>query len=133
MSKITGIAIAMILGAASFVTVMSFAKAQRGVEVTVLNLKLVCDRDQCRTIVLEVHETTGAEASSLEYTFAAPAGITLDDPHTTGVEVDGDGAEHHVRALAAGPGWLTCKWLAKARASGTDGWTKGYCWVGIKK
>ena len=94
--------------------------AQRGVEVTVLNLNLVCDRDQCRTAVLEVHERTGMDASSVEYVFAAPPGITLDDPHTTGVEVDGDGAEHYVRALAAGPGWLKCKWFAKARAAGTD-------------
>jgi hypothetical protein len=107
--------------------------AQRGVEVTVLNLNLVCDRDQCRTAVLEVHERTGMDASSVEYVFAAPPGITLDDPNTTGVEVDGDGAEHYVRALAAGPGWLKCKWLARARAPASDGWAKGYCWVGIKR
>jgi hypothetical protein len=112
---------------------VTLAKAQRGIDVTVLNLKLVCDRDQCRTAVLELHEPTGAEESSVEYTFAAPPGITLDDPNTTGVEVDGAGAEHYVRAMAAGPSWLKCKWLAKARAAGTDGWAKGYCWVGIKK
>jgi hypothetical protein len=111
----------------------SLAYAQRGIEVTVLNLKLTCDPDQCRTAVLEVHERTGVDASSVEYVFAAPPGITLDDPHTTGVEVDGDGAEHYVRPLAAGPGWLKCKWLAKARAGGADGWAKGYCWIGIKK
>ena len=111
----------------------SLAHAQRGVEVSVLNLQLACDLVQCRTGVLELHERTGIEASSLEYVFVAPSGITLDDPHTTGVEVDGDGAEHYVRALAAGPGWLKCKWLAKARAPGSDGWAKGYCWVGIKK
>jgi hypothetical protein len=124
---------AMIVGAASFAGTIGAASAQRGIETTVLNLSLACDRDQCRTVVLELHEATGAEASSVEYTFAAPSGISLDDPHTTGVEVDGDGAEHYVRALAAGPGWLKCKWVAKARAPGTDGWTKGYCWVGIKK
>jgi hypothetical protein len=133
MSRIGTKTIATAMGAAWFASIMSVANAQRGIEVTVLNLKLVCDRDQCRTAVLELHEPTGSEASSLEYTFAAPPGITLDDPHTTGVEVDGDGAEHYVRALAAGPGWLTCKWVAKARTPGTDGWTRGYCWVGIKK
>jgi hypothetical protein len=112
---------------------VSLAAAQRGVDVSVLNLQLACDGVQCRTGLLELHERTGVEASSLEYVFAAPTGVTLDDPHTTGVEVDGDGAEHYVRALAAGPGWLKCKWLAKARVAGSDGWAKGYCWVGIKK
>jgi hypothetical protein len=133
MNRIAAQTIAAVMGVASFINVMTGADAQRATDVTVLSLKLVCDRDQCRTAVLELHERTGAEASSLEYTFAAPPGVTLDDPHTTGVEVDGDGAEHYVRALAAGSGWLKCKWLAKARAPGTDGWTKGYCWVGIKK
>jgi hypothetical protein len=133
MSRMQAQATAIVLGAAFFLSATTFANAQRGVEVTILNLKLVCDRDQCRTAVLELRESTAAETSSVEYTFAAPPGVTLDDPHTTGVEVDGDGAEHYVRALAAGSGWLKCKWLAKARAPGTDGWTKGYCWVGIKK
>jgi hypothetical protein len=126
-------AVGIVLAAATLTGAISLACAQRGIEVTVLNLKLACDRDQCRTALLELHETTGIEASSVEYTFAAPPGMTLDDPHTTGVEVDGDGAEHYVRAVAAGPGWLTCKWVAKARAPGADGWAKGYCWVGIKK
>ena len=132
MSRVAWKAVGRVLAVVSLASAVTLANAQRG-EVTVLNLKLVCDRDQCRTAVLEVHEPTGAEASSVEYTFAAPPGITLDDPNTTGVDGDGDGAEHYVRALAAGPGWLKCKWLAKARAAGTDGWAKGYCWVGIKK
>jgi hypothetical protein len=34
--------------------------------------------------------------------------ITLDDAHTTGVEVDGGGDTHYVRALGAGPSWLKC-------------------------
>jgi hypothetical protein len=112
------------------------ALAQRAVDVSVLNFKLVCDRDQCRTPVLELHEATGADESSVEYVFAPPPGITFDEAHTTGVEVDGAGADHYVRALA-GPGWLKCKWLAKAKAASktgsTDGFAKGYCWIGIKK
>jgi hypothetical protein len=133
MGRVAWKVVGRILAVVPLASAVTVANAQRGIEVTVLNLKLVCDRDQCRTAVLEVHEPTSAEASSVEYTFAAPPGITLDDPHTTGVEVDGDGAEHYVRALAAGPSWLKCKWLAKARTAGTDGWAKGYCWVGIKK
>jgi hypothetical protein len=108
------------------------AFAQHAPAVTVLNLKLVCDTEQCRTPVLEVHELTGAEESSVDYVFAPPPGITFDDGRTTGVEVDGAGADHYVRALA-GPRWLKCKWLAKAESSGADGFAKGYCWIGIKK
>jgi hypothetical protein len=108
------------------------AFAQDAVEVAVLNLKLACDREQCRSPVLEVHERTGAGESSLEYVFAPPPGVTLDDAHATGVEVDGEGSEHYVRALA-GPGWLKCKWLAKAKAAGADGFAKGYCWIAIKR
>ena len=133
MGRVAWEVVGWVLAVVLLASAVTLANAQRGIEVTVLNLKLVCDRDQCRTAVLEVHEPTGAEASSVEYTFAAPPGITLDDPNTTGVEVDGDGAEHYVRAMAAGPSWLKCKWLAKAHAAGTDGWAKGYCWVGIKK
>ena len=108
------------------------AFTQRAPAVTVLNLKLVCDPEQCRTPVLEIHELTGAEESSVEYVFAPPAGISFDDARATGVEVDGAGADHYVRALA-GPRWLKCKWLARAESSGAAGFAKGYCWVGIKK
>jgi hypothetical protein len=108
------------------------AFAERAPEVTVLNLRLVCDPEQCRTPVLEVHELTGAEESSVDYVFAPPPGITFDDARTTGVEVDGAGADHYVRALA-GPRWLKCKWLARAESPGAAGFAKGYCWVGIKK
>jgi hypothetical protein len=40
------------------------AFSQHAPAVTVLNLKLVCDTEQCRTPVLEVHELTGAEESA---------------------------------------------------------------------
>jgi hypothetical protein len=109
------------------------AMAQRPVEVNVLSFALTCDPDQCRTPVLELHERTGIDESSIEYVFAPPAGTTLNDAHTTGVEVDGDGADHYVRALSAGANFLKCKWLAKARPGGANGFTKGYCWIGIKK
>jgi len=108
------------------------AFSQGAVEVTVLNLKLACDREQCRSPVLEVHERTGAGESSVEYVFAPPPDITLDEAHATGVEVDGEGAEHYVRALGD-PGWLKCKWLAKAKAAGADGFARGYCWIAIKR
>jgi hypothetical protein len=111
----------------------SLSFAERPIEVTVLNFKLTCDPDQCRTPVLEVHEDTGVDASYVEYIFAPPPGIALDDAHATGVEVDGDGATHYVQALAAGPSWLKCKWLAKARSGGDHGLAKGYCWIAIKK
>ena len=131
MSQMASKYVWVLLATAAFAGLPASAHAQRGIEVTVLNLKLACDPVQCRTAVLELHERTGAEASVVEYVFTAPTGIILDEAHTTGVEVDGDGAEHYVRALATGPGWLKCKWLVKARAAGSDGWTKGYCWVGI--
>jgi hypothetical protein len=111
----------------------SLALAERSMPVTVLNFQLTCDRDQCRTPVLEIHENTGIDASYVEYVFAPPPGITLDDAHTTGVEVDGGGDTHYVRALDAGQNWLKCKWLAKARSRDDKGLAKGYCWIAIKK
>jgi hypothetical protein len=123
---------ALALGAIAAPRLLDSALAQGAVEVTVVNLKLACDREQCRSPVLEVHERTGAGESSLEYVFAPPPDVTLDATHATGVEVDGEGAEHYVRALA-GPGWLKCKWLAKAKAAGADGFAKGYCWIAIKR
>ena len=130
-----GKAIGMRLALAAFLGAgWSFpALAQRAIEVMVLNFTLICDPDQCRTPVLEVHERSGVDESSIEYVFAPPPGIMLNDAHTTGVEVEGEGAAHYVRALAAGPGWLKCKWLAKARAGAANGLAKGYCWIGIKK
>jgi hypothetical protein len=119
---------ALLIGSFSSVTF-----AERSIEVTVLHLQLTCDPIQCRTPVLEVHEDTGADASYVEYVFAPPPGITLDDAHTTGVEVDGSGETHYVRALAADQRWLKCKWLAKAGLGGDKGLAKGYCWVGIKQ
>ena len=107
--------------------------AERSIEVVVLNFKLICDPDQCGTPVVEVHEDTGVDANYVEYIFAPPAGIALDDARITGVEVDGDGADHYVRAVAAGPGLLKCKWLAQARRAGDNGLAKGYCWIAIKK
>ena len=124
--------IALALGAIADPTLLGPAFSQGAVEVTVLNLKLACDREQCRSPVLEVHERTGAGESSVEYVFAPPPDITLDEAHATGVEVDGEGAEHYVRALA-GPGWLKCAWLAKAKVAGADGFAKGYCWIAIKR
>lgn len=121
------------LGASMLSGWPSGVAAAQSIEVTVLNFQLTCDRDQCRTPVLEIHEDTGADASHIEYTFAPPRGITLDGEHITGVEVDGRGDTHYVRAEGAGPSWVKCKWLAKARAGGDVGLTKGYCWVGIKK
>jgi hypothetical protein len=112
---------------------LSPAPAQRGVDVSVLSFTLTCDPDQCRTPVIELHERTGIDESAVEYVFAAPAGITLDDTHTTGVEVDGDGAEHYVRPVRAGANFLKCKWLAKARPGTASGFSKGYCWIGIRK
>jgi hypothetical protein len=122
---------AFVLGALAGAASPRPARAQRAIEVSVLNFKLTCDREQCRTPVLELHEATGADESSVEYVFAPPAGIRFDEAHTTGVEVDGAGADHFVRALA-GPDWLKCKWLAKAKSAGADGFAKGYCWIGIK-
>jgi hypothetical protein len=107
--------------------------AERSLEVTVLNFQLTCDPIQCRTPVLEVHENTGIDANYVEYVFAPPPEIILDDTHTTGVEVEGSGATHYVRAPGAGPRWLKCKWLAKARSGGDTGLAKGYCWIAIKK
>jgi len=135
--KIAGTAIVnMAFAMGALAASPSPALAQRAGDVSVLNFELTCDRDQCRTPVLELHETTGAEESSVEYVFAPPPGITFDEAHTTGVEVDGAGADHFVRALA-GPGWLKCKWLAKAKsgskAGNADGFAKGYCWIGIRK
>jgi hypothetical protein len=101
--------------------------------VNILKFQLTCDLVQCRTPVLEVHENTGMDANSVEYVFPAPPRITLDDAHTTGVEVDGGGDTHYVRALGAGPSWLKCMWVAKARLGGDAGLAKGYCWIGIKK
>ena len=126
------VGIALALGAIADPTLLGPAFSQGAVEVTVLNLKLACDREQCRSPVLEVHERTGAGESSVEYVFAPPPNLTLDETHATGVEVDGEGAEHYVRALA-GPGWLKCKWLAKAKVGGADGFAKGYCWIAIKR
>jgi hypothetical protein len=125
-------ATALALGAIADPRLLNPALAQGAVEVTVVNLKLICDREQCRSPVLEVHERTGAGESSVEYVFAPPPDVTLDEAHATGVEVDGEGAEHYVRALA-GPAWLKCKWLAKAKAGGADGFAKGYCWIAIKR
>ena len=127
--------VALILASATFATAFSPfpASAQRGVDVSVLSFALTCDFDQCRTPVLELHERTGVDESSIEYVFAPPAGITLNDAHATGVEVDGDGVDHYVRVASAGPGFLKCKWLAKARPGSANGFTKGYCWIGIKK
>ena len=76
--------------------------AESSVPLTVLNFQLTCDSDQCRTAVLEVHENTGIDANHVVYIFAAPPGITFDDAHTTGVEVDGSGDTHYVRASNAG-------------------------------
>jgi hypothetical protein len=113
--------------------ILSWPSAVGAIEVTVLRFQLTCDPDQCRTPVLEVHEDTGVDANSVEYIFAPPVGITLDETHTTGVEVDGSGDTHYVRAEAAGANSVKCKWLAKARLGGDKGLTKGYCWIGIKK
>jgi hypothetical protein len=107
--------------------------AEPSVQVNVLNFQLTCDLVQCRTPVLEIHENTGIDSNSIEYVFRAPPGTTLDDAHTTGVEVDGSGDTHYVRALGAGQSWLKCNWLAKARLGGDTGLAKGYCWIGIKK
>jgi hypothetical protein len=82
---------------------------------------------------LEVHENTGIDANHVVYIFTAPPGITFDDAHTTGVEVDGSGDTHYVRASNAGARWLKCEWLAKARLVGDLGLAKGYCWIAIKK
>ena len=107
--------------------------AQQPIRTTVLNFELTCDPDQCRTPVLEIHEDTGVETSSFEYVFASPPGIAFNPDRTTGVEVDGAGDTHHVLAVAAGPHWVKCKWVAKARPGGDKGLAKGYCWIEIKK
>jgi hypothetical protein len=109
------------------------AFAQRSVDVTILDFRLTCDREQCRTPVLEVHEKTGTDANSVAYVFAPPPGVTLEDSHTTGVEVEGSGETHYVRAVAASPTWLKCNWVAQARSGAEPGLTKGYCWIGRKK
>jgi hypothetical protein len=109
------------------------ACAQRPIEVVVLDLELTCDSEQCRTPVLQIHERTGKEASYLEYVFSAPPGITLDYTRTTGVEVDGEGANHYVRASADGAGSFTCKWLAQGRPGEGNGLARGYCWIAIKR
>jgi len=119
-----------------FVLIWQPVLAQRSVDVvdvTVLDFRLTCDRQECRTPVLELHENTGTEANSVAYVFAPPPDITLDDGHTTGIEVEGSGETHYVRAVAAGPTWLKCHWLAKARSGGEPGLSKGYCWIGRKK
>jgi hypothetical protein len=103
------------------------------VPLTVLNLQLTCDAEQCRTALLEIRENTGMEASHIIYVFAAPPGITFDETRTTGVEVEGDGDTHYVLASNAGAKWLKCEWLAKARPGGESGRAKGYCWIAIKK
>src|SRR6516225_2284692 len=123
------IALLLLLISGSFCAVF----AQQSIKPTVLAFQLVCDPDQCRTPVLEIHEDTGAEVSSIEYVFAPPPGITFNPDHKTGVEVDGGGDTHHVLAIAAGPNWVKCKWLAKARPGGDKGLAKGYCWIEIKK
>jgi hypothetical protein len=107
--------------------------AEQSIKPTVLDFQLTCDPGQCRTPVLEIHEDTGAGASSFEYVFAPPPGITFNPDHATGVEVDGGGDTHYVLAVAAGPHWVKCKWLAKARPGGDKGLAKGYCWIEIKK
>ena len=107
--------------------------AERAVDVTVLDFRLLCDREQCRTPVLELRETSGVDANSIVYIFTPPPGIALEVGHTTGVEVEGSGESHYVRAVAAGPTWLKCHWLAKARSGGEPGLAKGYCWIGRKK
>ena len=104
------VGIALALGAIADPTLLGPAFSQGAVEVTVLNLKLACDREQCRSPVLEVHERTGAGESSVEYVFAPPPDITLDEAHATGVEVDGEGAEHYVRALAVRGGSSARGW-----------------------
>ena len=109
---------------------LSGASAQKPIDVIVLNLRLTCDADQCRTPVLEIREDTSVGANS---SFAPPSGISLDERHTTGVEVDGGGEDHYVRPEGAGSNWVKCKWLAKAHIGGNNGPTKGYCWIGIKK
>jgi hypothetical protein len=103
------------------------------VPLTVLNLQLTCDADQCRTALLEIREKTGMEANHIIYVFAAPPGITFDETRTTGVEVEGGGDTHYVLASNAGAKWLKCEWLAKARLDGEAGLAKGYCWIAIKK
>jgi hypothetical protein len=112
---------------------LSAVVAAQSIQVSVFNFRLTCDPDQCRTPVLEIHEHTGVDASSIEYLFAPPPGITLDNAHTSGVEVDGSGDIHYVRAEGAGPDWIKCKWLAKARLGGGNALTRGYCWIEIKK
>jgi hypothetical protein len=123
----------LVTGALLILVWSSHVFAERVVDVTVLDFRLVCDREQCRTPLLELWETTGADANSIVYVFTPPPGIALEDGHTTGVEVEGSGETHYVRAVAAGPTWLKCHWLAKARSGGEPGLAKGYCWIGRKK
>src|SRR5260370_38343395 len=89
--------------------------AETSVQVNILKFQLTCDLVQCRTPVLEVHENTGIDANSVEYVFPAPPRITLDDAHTTGVEVDGGGGTHKVAGVGAGPKWVKGMWACKAR------------------
>ena len=121
------------VGALLISACLSAVVAAQSIQVSVLNFRLTCDPDQCRTPVLEIHEHTGVDASSIEYLFAPPPGIALDTAHTSGVEVDGSGDLHYVRAEGAGPDWIKCKWLAKAPLGGGNALTRGYCWIGIKK
>jgi hypothetical protein len=111
----------------------SLVVAEGSIAIIVVNLRLTCDPDQCRTPLLELHEDTGIDTSSVEYVFAPPPGIVLDDGHTTGVEVEGGGDTHYVRPEAASPNWIKCKWVARARLGAGNGLTRGYCWVAIKK
>jgi len=122
-----------LMAVATFVIWPSAVLPQSAVPVTVLDLRLTCDANQCRTALLEIHERTGVDANHIVYLFAAPANVTFDDAHMTGVEVEGSGELHYVHAPKAGPRWLQCEWLAKARAGGETGLARGYCWIAIKK
>ena len=121
------------LAVATFVIWPAAAWPQSAVPLTVLDLRLTCDSNQCRTALLEVHERSGVDANHIVYLFAAPSNVTFDDAHMTGVEVEGSGELHYVHAPKAGSGWLQCEWLAKARAGGDAGLARGYCWIAIKK
>ena len=127
--------VALILALATFATAFSPfpTSAQRGVDVSVLSFALTCDSDQCRTPVLELHERTGVDESSIEYVFAPPAGITLNDAHATGVEVDGDG----VRPRPRGKFRPRLSQVQVARQGAARQRQRlhqeGYCWIGIKR
>ena len=43
--------------------------AETSVQVNMLKFQLTCDLVQCRTPVLEIHENTGVDASSVESSF----------------------------------------------------------------